>query len=329
MSLHPDAAALLRAFLDRPTDETPRLVLADWLDDTGLPENAAWAGYIRTRCNVARLTAPSAERTALLHEADRHAAGITTTLTVPAARFVCAPAAFLTLLPADRIAVEFGDYTLPAELAEVVPESVARTCRVVSLSPWGEQLYLVTADPADQANAERLEFILNRAIVFLRAPADEIDRAIETSYPFTEVESVTEELLIFEDPPSFWANGAGDDAVTPFVNLVLLEAVRIGATWAEIRPTSLDAAGVWYRVDDVWIDRESIPRPRLAAVVDRLAGMAELAARGDGSYPGSGTIALATDGIEARFTVVIELTPFGPWVGVEVLREPDAPVAGP
>lgn len=330
MSLHPDAVALLLAFLDRPTDETPRLVLADWLDDTGLPENAAWAGYLRAHCSAARLPASSAERTALLHGADRHAAGITLTLTVPANRIVQAPDAFLALLPTNRLTVAFDGFILPAELAEVVPESVARTNRVVSLSPWGDRLILATAYPTDQELAQRLEFILNRAIVFLRAAADEIDRVIETSYPFAEVESVTEELLVFPDPPpSFLANGAAENAVTPFVNRMLLEAVRLGASWAEIRPATLDVAGVWYRIDDVWIDRDSIPRPRLAEVVNRLAESAGLTARADGTYPGSGTIPLASEGIAARFSVVIEPTPFGPWVGIEVLREPLSPATGP
>ena len=183
MPLHPDADALLRAFLDRPTDETPRLVLADWLDDTGVPEVAAWAGYIRARCEAARLTSPSAERTSLLHDADRHAAGLAVTLTVPAENFVRAPAAFLDLLPAARLTLAFDGFVLPAELVEVIPESVARTCRVVSLSPWGETLFLATADPADAENAQRLEFILNRRIVFLRAATDEIATRLAAATP--------------------------------------------------------------------------------------------------------------------------------------------------
>jgi uncharacterized protein (TIGR02996 family) len=40
MSLHPDAEALIRAIFDRPSDDTPKLVLADWLDDTGRPADA-------------------------------------------------------------------------------------------------------------------------------------------------------------------------------------------------------------------------------------------------------------------------------------------------
>ncbi|QDU20520.1 GspE/PulE/PilB domain-containing protein [Urbifossiella limnaea] len=330
MSLHPEADALLQAFLDCPTDETPRLVLADWLDDSGLPENAAWAAFIRARCQAARLPAADAERTALLHTADRHAAAITVRLTVPAESFARGPAAFLDLLPTDLLTVSLDGFVLPPELLEVVPESVARYNRVVSLSPWGEQLYLAAADPTDPDLRQRLEFILNRAIVFLRTPPDELDRAVDASYPLWEVDSVTEELLVYPDPPvSRVTDAEREQTTTAFVNLVLLEAVRRGATWIEIRPESAVAARVWFRVENDWHGRDTINRARLTDVTGRLAEIGGLTASDDGTYPGSGGLAIVADGTPARFSVVIELTPFGYWVGIERLREPVVAADGP
>jgi uncharacterized protein (TIGR02996 family) len=46
-----DAAALLAAICDRPDDDTPRLVFADWLDDDG---DAARAAFVRTQVGLAR-----------------------------------------------------------------------------------------------------------------------------------------------------------------------------------------------------------------------------------------------------------------------------------
>lgn len=45
-----DETALLAAVLDRPEDDTPRLVYADWLDDHDRPERAA---FIRVQCDAA------------------------------------------------------------------------------------------------------------------------------------------------------------------------------------------------------------------------------------------------------------------------------------
>ncbi len=68
-----DRDALLAAVADRPRDDTPRLVLADWLDDHGDVERAA---FVRAGCAAARAAPGGAARAALLDEADdRLAAG--------------------------------------------------------------------------------------------------------------------------------------------------------------------------------------------------------------------------------------------------------------
>ncbi len=45
-----DEAALLAAVLARPLDDLPRLVYADWLEETGEPVNVARAQFIRLQC---------------------------------------------------------------------------------------------------------------------------------------------------------------------------------------------------------------------------------------------------------------------------------------
>jgi uncharacterized protein (TIGR02996 family) len=44
---HPECRAFLASILDNPDDDTPRLVFADWLDETGDPDAAATAKDIR------------------------------------------------------------------------------------------------------------------------------------------------------------------------------------------------------------------------------------------------------------------------------------------
>ena len=50
-----DGAMLLRAVLDDPGADTPRLVYADWLDDTGRREDADRAAFIRAQCRLHRM----------------------------------------------------------------------------------------------------------------------------------------------------------------------------------------------------------------------------------------------------------------------------------
>jgi uncharacterized protein (TIGR02996 family) len=55
---HPDLTALLRAVCEFPDDDTPRLVLADWLDEHDEHERAE---FIRLQCELARTPTQEAD----------------------------------------------------------------------------------------------------------------------------------------------------------------------------------------------------------------------------------------------------------------------------
>src|SRR4051794_19420115 len=48
----PDDDAFLRAIIDNPDDDLPRLVYADWLDEHGDPDRAE---FIRVQCELVRI----------------------------------------------------------------------------------------------------------------------------------------------------------------------------------------------------------------------------------------------------------------------------------
>lgn len=60
---HPDLAALLAAVCQFPDDDTPRLVLADWLDDHEQHERAE---FIRVQCELAWLRGNATRRAELV-----------------------------------------------------------------------------------------------------------------------------------------------------------------------------------------------------------------------------------------------------------------------
>jgi uncharacterized protein (TIGR02996 family) len=66
-----DREAFVAAIADTPRDDAPRLVYADWLDEHGEPERAA---FIRLQCRAARLRPGTVERTDALRRADDLAA---------------------------------------------------------------------------------------------------------------------------------------------------------------------------------------------------------------------------------------------------------------
>src|SRR5262245_19015896 len=63
-----EADALLAAVLNRPEDDAPRLIYADWLDEHGRPERAA---FIRIQVEHSRLPKYDPRREVLGRLADR------------------------------------------------------------------------------------------------------------------------------------------------------------------------------------------------------------------------------------------------------------------
>src|SRR5436305_3456852 len=61
------ADAFLDAIREAPDDDAPRLIFADWLDDHGDGDRAA---FIRTQVRLARLTPGDPDRLDLTDEAD-------------------------------------------------------------------------------------------------------------------------------------------------------------------------------------------------------------------------------------------------------------------
>lgn len=61
-----EASSFLSSIIANPTDDTPRLVYADWLDETEVPENQDRAEFIRLQCQLAHLSGADPERPALI-----------------------------------------------------------------------------------------------------------------------------------------------------------------------------------------------------------------------------------------------------------------------
>jgi uncharacterized protein (TIGR02996 family) len=65
-----DREALFAAVLAAPDDDLPRLVFADWLDETGHPANAARAAYIRLQVEADRHPPGSSDRLEMTRQAE-------------------------------------------------------------------------------------------------------------------------------------------------------------------------------------------------------------------------------------------------------------------
>jgi hypothetical protein len=93
---------------------------------------------------------------------------------------------------------------IPAEVLELVPESLARENMAVPISVEGETLTVATVDPDDIALADKLTFVLARNIRLVPASPAEISEFIGHYYGESggESESVDSMLQEFNDSES-------------------------------------------------------------------------------------------------------------------------------
>ncbi|QEL19040.1 TIGR02996 domain-containing protein [Limnoglobus roseus] len=169
MNAPPDALALFRAVLANPADDTPRLVFADWLEETGEPHNVAWAEYLRLH-TCSQGWAVDARKMEEL------SAPIRAQLLIRAETFIRHRPLLLELLPAKNISLRLTNYTPLVAYFEITPMSIAFENQIVPLMLAGNTLYFATPTPTDCDLLNRLGFVFNRDIVLVRAgPQDVAD----------------------------------------------------------------------------------------------------------------------------------------------------------
>lgn len=289
MSSHPDADAFVAAILADPAELTTRLAFADWLEESGDASNAAWARFIRLMGDAGRHPDRSDERRRLELDAAAYLWQMDAKLTVPAAVFVEHPRPLLQLLPAWSLTVALADVAIPLPVIEIVPESVARENLVIPLRLDTNLLYVATSNPGNWDLLQKLQFILNRDIIAVRAEADAVLETINRHYGLTETESVDSVLVDFTEVVFASTDSRFDPArlersveaarhertAVRVTNQILTEAIQRRATGIRLLP-ELDHLTIDYRIGGAWVHRDNVPRRLWSAIATRIAIMASI-----------------------------------------------------
>ncbi len=182
--------------------------------------------------------------------------------------------------------VSLTDLTIPQAVIEMVPESVARENIVIPLSQENGVLKIVVHDPTDYETLQKLQFILNKDILPVLAPKEQIVEAINRHYGQTETESVDSMLSEFTDTQIDFTEteatannmASADESEAPvvkLVNLIISEAISLRASDIHIEPFA-DRVRVRYRIDGVLVERDSPPRRLHAPMVSRMKIMGNI-----------------------------------------------------
>ena len=172
---------------------------------------------------------------------------------------------------------------IPDNVIELMPESVARENVVLPIQELDGRLKVVMSDASDVEMMEKLRFILNRDVLPALSPRSAILQKINDVYGQVEGESADSILQEFTDTAIDFTEtvddddaGGGDELVdensAPIVRLVQLmiqEAVQLRASDIHVEPFE-DRVRIRYRIDGVLLERDTLPRRQLGAILSRI-----------------------------------------------------------
>jgi type IV pilus assembly protein PilB len=182
--------------------------------------------------------------------------------------------------------VDLSRISIPPNVVELVPESVARENVVIPLAEDDGQLRVAVCDADDFATFDKLRFILNRRIEICLAPREAILEAINRYYGQTSGESqdsvlseVTDTAIDFtqveSDMGSIQDADENSAPVVRLVHLIISEAVQLRASDIHIEPFE-DRVRIRYRIDGYLVERDNAPRRLLGAILSRIKILARM-----------------------------------------------------
>ncbi len=186
-------------------------------------------------------------------------------------------------------AINLADFEIDPEVLKVIPKELVVRHQAIPVSKAGNTLIVAMADPSNIFAVDDIKFVTNLTIDIVVASEQAISEAIERYYTanvtfddvmvdFNEggeegVElagDVDEDLNILDLEKS-----AGDAPVVKLVNLVLLDAIRKGASDIHIEPYEKQLR-IRYRIDGMLYEVMKPPLRLKHAITSRLKIMANL-----------------------------------------------------
>src|SRR5213082_234165 len=225
--------------------------------------------------------------------------------------------------------INLKEFDIDPEVVKLVPKDVAEKHQCVPVNRAGASLILAMSDPSNIYAIDDIKFLTGYNVEVVVASEQAIKEALERYYAdkapsYDEVMEGFEESEIQVDHDSSDDNivdlekSAADAPVVKLVNLILLDAIKKGASDIHVEPYEKDFR-VRYRVDGVLYEVMKPPMKLKMAIISRLKIMAELDIA-ERRLPQDGRIKLKLGkGREMDFRVSVLPTLFGEKIVMRLL----------
>jgi type II secretory ATPase GspE/PulE/Tfp pilus assembly ATPase PilB-like protein len=175
--------------------------------------------------------------------------------------------------------VELAGFRIDERVLRLVPEELARECRVLPIGLFDGKLFVAVSDPFDTARLERIRFVVEMPVVPVVASWQDLDDAIHAHYGsaisyaqpnirYTEVQRSSE-----FDRDGLRVNPL-DASVVNLVNRIIADAYAAGASDIHLDASATsDQVAVRFRHEGQLTDYLEIPRHLRRAVVARIKAL--------------------------------------------------------
>src|SRR5204863_292509 len=183
--------------------------------------------------------------------------------------------------------INLKEFDIDPEVVRLVPKEVAEKHQCIPVNRAGASLILAMSDPSNIYAIDDIKFLTGYNIEVVVASEQAIKEALEKYYAekgpsYDEVMEGFDENEIAVDHDeggitdiSDLEKSAADAPVVKLVNLILLDAIKKGASDIHVEPYEKDFR-VRYRVDGVLYEVMKPPMKLKMAIISRLKIMAEL-----------------------------------------------------
>jgi type IV pilus assembly protein PilB len=182
--------------------------------------------------------------------------------------------------------VNLNDYLIDPQIIALVPEDLARRYILIPLFKVGDVLTVAMSDPSNVFALDEVGYKTNCAVEPILSTEAEIKKVIDQYYGVSEsiedlAKSIDEKIggLEITDDSQVEAKKlesiAGETSVIKLVNLIIMEAIRAGASDIHVEPEQ-DSLRTRFRVDGVLHEASTTPKHLQSAIVSRIKIMSEL-----------------------------------------------------
>jgi type II secretory ATPase GspE/PulE/Tfp pilus assembly ATPase PilB-like protein len=172
------------------------------------------------------------------------------------------------------------------ELVQRIPERIARKYCVLPLREDNGHLVIATSDPTDHDAEQALRFASRKRPIFEVAPPGLLRALINARYSSDRmvemllgtVDGEFSDVRVVEEvgPESVAGEDVDAAPIIKLTNVILVDAVREGASDIHLEPSGTAGGVVRFRVDGVLRHHMQIPLPVLNRVISRIKIMGDL-----------------------------------------------------